>query len=97
MRRRQVTRPPMPLTPALQFYLMMGEWGDARLRGWVQLAAVPIHALDAYVREAWVDHADVLTADAAAAGFVPWAASRTRPRGTAVDAWANRFIQAHQY
>ena len=86
-----------PLSPAWRFYLMTGGWAPRRIAGWVALAQVPPADESRRVREAWAEHGDALQQEASAAGFVPWAATRKRPRGAAVEAWARRFLSEHAY
>ena len=45
----------------------------------------------------WEEWADVLTGEAASAGFAPSGIGSKRPRGDAVAQWAKQFLARHAY
>lgn len=89
-------RSDIPLTPAIKFFLMTGGWAPARLPGWFAAAQAGMfgHPTPAAVWEEW---ADVLTGEAASAGFAPSGIGSKRPRGDAVAQWAKQFLARHAY
>jgi hypothetical protein len=90
------TRLRSPLSDALHYKLMTGEFADARLHGWVDLATTLTRDLPAILEAAWADYGDELSDEAAAAGFEPWGRRRKRP-GRAAQPWSAAFIAAHRY
>jgi hypothetical protein len=92
--RRAKTRTLTSLTPAAHHLLMIGSPCAGRIKGWVALGEC--QDVDAFVIDAWDEHGDQLAAEAAAAGFVPWAAHR-RPPTAAARRWSAAFAEAHRY
>ena len=86
-----------PLSPAVRFYLMLGEWPPVpktkphRAKGWVELAS-DWPRDGAAARRAAAAYADDLTEEAAAFDFVPWLVSGRRPHGSGVNRWYQAFL-----
>jgi hypothetical protein len=59
--KRTMHEPRIPLTPAMTFALMVGEWSTVRLRGWVALG---MHG-EQTEADAWAQHREALIAEAA--------------------------------
>jgi hypothetical protein len=84
------------LSPAFRHVLMLGEHATKRVHGWVALEQIP--DLPAACAAAWREHGEALTAEAAAAGFVPARGiRRRRPTGAAVERWRAAFLAQHTY
>lgn len=98
-KRRRIPRLARPdLSPAAIFLLMTGTYAQSYLPGWANLdwdLAPFDHDEEAWRDEVWPAVAEALTADAAAAGFRPWAASGRRPRTPAAQAWMTTFLAQH--
>lgn len=84
------------LSPAVAHFLMTGRLADQRIHGWVNLAQVRDRDFTAFVAAAWMQHQATLIAEAAA-GFVPWGATHTAPRGPAVQRWSRDYCAQHTY
>ena len=82
------------MTPALKCLLLTGKQPTEPIYGWVGLAQGG--ADDAALRDAWAQHAEMLTEEAESHGFQAWGATRRRPTGPAVAAWSAAFLQAHR-
>src|SRR5687768_220744 len=84
-----------PLTPALIHMLMTGEWCTVRLRGWV--VAAQEWQDESRLHVLWEQHQDVLTTEAAAAGFAPFWLRRRLPTGPGFETWRRNFLAQHAY
>jgi hypothetical protein len=84
------------LSPAMRYYLLVGAWAPGRVSGWVALAQAGLYGQPT-PQDIWTTHADALIAEAAAAGFDPFAVTKRRPRGPAFEAWQRTFLALHTY
>jgi hypothetical protein len=85
--KRTINEPRIPLTPAMTFALMIGEWSTARLPGWVALG---MHG-EQTEADAWAQHRDALIAEAAGHHFEPIGCTNARRLGPASRPGAPRF------
>jgi hypothetical protein len=89
--KRTINEPRIPLTPAMTFALMIGEWSTARLPGWVALG---MHG-EQTEADAWAQHRDALIAEAAGHHFEPYWLHERPPSGPGFEAWRAAFLATH--
>ena len=93
---RWILSPQAGRVAAHLYYCMVGEYPSVHLHGWVALL-IGDHGDGPTAATVWTQHGEALIAEAEAAGFVPWMVTKKRPRGDAVRAWEQAFVEQHRY
>lgn len=84
------------LEPAMTYLLMVGEYADARLPGWVE--TLQRGQFGGPIPEAvWTIHKSALIAEAARHNFEPYQLTEKRPTGAGFEQWKAEFLDRHRY
>ena len=92
-----------PLWPAWKYLLMVGRHAPGRVHGWMAVETEAVRQPNgdwdytAAGDRLWSVHGEMLTDEAALAGFVPFWKTKRVPKGPAFDAWASAFLAASRY
>ena len=85
------------LLPYLQYWLVVGEYPAWRCKGWVESMLGAPHREQERIAAIWERHQAAIIADTRDHGFAPYAETRRRPKGPALQRWREQFLSQHEY
>jgi len=97
--RRTIADPPIAVTPAVLWFLMLGAEPTAWMSDWYELAMFtsdyPEDHETRLRQGCWPREAAALTAEAARYKFKPWGLTGREPHGPGVEQWKKDFLARH--